>query len=85
MSYRVIWPRAARNDLADIWLNSADRNDVTTGSAEIDRLLEDDPLHVGQPMQSSVRRRLTIPPLGVLFEVIEDDKRVIVLTVFRVA
>ena len=85
MSYRVIWPRAARNDLADIWMNSPDRNDVTAASAEIDRLLKDDPLRVGQPMQSSVRRRLTVPPLGVLYEVIEDDKRVLVQAVFRVA
>jgi hypothetical protein len=85
MSYRVIWPRAARNDLADIWLNSPDQTQVTFASAEIDRLLEDDPLRVGVPMQSSVRRRLTIPPLGVLYEVIEDDKRVVVNAVFRVA
>lgn len=85
MSYRVIWPRAARNDLADIWLNAADQNAVTSASAEIDRQLGAEPLRAGRPMRSSVRRRLVVPPLGVLYEVIEDDKRVVVLTVFRIA
>jgi plasmid stabilization system protein ParE len=85
MSYRVIWPRAARNDLADIWLNAPDQNAVTAASAEIDRLLEDDPLHAGHPMLSSVHRRLAVPPLGVLYEVVEDDKRVIVEAVFAVS
>lgn len=84
MSYRVTWQRAAKNDLADIWLNAPDQNAVTMASAEIDRLLKDDPLHIGSAMRSSIHRQLGVPPLGVLYEVVEDDKRMIVQAVFRV-
>lgn len=85
MNYRVTWQRAAKNDLADIWLNAADQNAVTVASAEIDRLLSDNPLQVGSAMRSSIHRRLGVSPLGVLYEVIEDDKRVVVQAVFTVA
>jgi plasmid stabilization system protein ParE len=85
MKYVVLWPKGATNDLTEIWLDSADRQQVTDASDEIDRLLKRHPLRVGQPMESSVQRRLVLPPLGVHYEVIEDDKRVIVLAVFEIA
>ena len=82
MSYVVLWPKGAMDDLTQIWLGSQLRDQVTTASAEIDQQLKSQPLRIGQPMQSSVQRRYLCPPLGVFYEVIEDDKRVIVLAVF---
>lgn len=85
MSYTVRWRKKAWNDLADIWLNASDQAAVTAASAAIESRLKRDPLRVGRAVRSSVHRGYSVPPLGVLFEVIEDDKRVIVLAVFRVA
>ena len=83
MSYVVLWRKNARDELTNLWLYSPDRNDITSATAKIDTLLADSPLYEGYPLRSSVHRRLSVPPLGVLYEVIEDDKRVIVLAVFE--
>lgn len=42
------------------------------------------PLSLGESRESSVARLATDPPLGFLYEVIEDDKRVVVQKVFAV-
>ena len=85
MSYLVLWRKNSRNELTNLWLSASDRNAVTAATAEIDRVLADQPLYAGHPVRSSVHRQLGIPPLGVLYEVIEDDKRVVVLAVFLLA
>jgi hypothetical protein len=61
-----------------------DRNAVTAASAWLDAHLTRDPLHFGQPWASSVHRIAVRDPIGVEFEVIEDDKRVIVHGVFAI-
>lgn len=81
----VEFETAADNDLAAIWMAAPDRNAVTNASNELDQAMADDPLTLGESRESSVRRVAFCPPLGVHFEVIEDDKRVIVEAVFRVA
>lgn len=84
-NYDVGYEKAAEDDLAAIWLAASDRNAVTNACAVIDAALEDDPLSVGESRESSVRRIAFEPPIGIEFEVIEDDKRVVVDSVFRVA
>jgi hypothetical protein len=42
MSFEVIWRRAAENELANIWMNSTDRDAITRASAILDRMLEDE-------------------------------------------
>lgn len=82
MSYRVDWTSAAESDLAALWNAAADRNAVTTASEWLDEHLARDPLRFGEPWASSVHRIAVCDPIGVEFEVIEDDKRVIVHGVF---
>jgi hypothetical protein len=84
MSYRVEWTVEAENDLAVRWNTAGDRNTVTAAAQWLDEHLERDPLHFGEPWTSSVHRIAIRDPIGIEFEVIEDDKRVIVHGVFAV-
>jgi hypothetical protein len=78
----VEWTSEAENDLAALWIAATDRNAVTVASAWLDDQLVADPLHFGEPWASSVHRIAVDEPIGIEFEVIEDDKRVIVHGVF---
>ncbi len=70
--------------MASVWLDAADRNAVTSAAATIDRLLSRDPDSRGEIRFDTVRT-LSVPPLGVDFEVIELDRIVYVLIVWSVA
>jgi hypothetical protein len=85
MNYEVVWGPIAENMLATAWLGFPDRNAVTRAAEWLDRHLAHDPLGLGFPRSSSVHRVAFRTPLGVEFEVIEDDKRVIVQGVFVVS
>lgn len=82
MKYDVVWLPAAEDELAALWLASTDRPNLSRAIAAIEAALEIQPLYVGTPLLSSVQRFLWNLPVGVEFEIIEDDKRVIVLNVF---
>lgn len=82
MTYDVVWGPLPLNQLARIWTAALDRNAITRAAAVLDRALLLHPLRVGQPLDSSVHRIAYHPPLGIEYEVIEDDKRVIVQAVF---
>ncbi|QDU23164.1 hypothetical protein [Urbifossiella limnaea] len=84
MSYAVVWAPTAERQLAAVWTAAADRAAVTAASAWLDKRLASDPLRFGRPIDSSVHRSGSFDGLGVEFEVIEDDKRVIVHGVFTV-
>jgi plasmid stabilization system protein ParE len=84
MKYKVDWLPAAEQELADIWLQAADRNAVSQAAHAIDQVLEIDPDHAGESRPEG-RRIFFGPPLGVLFRVIEDDKLVQVIQVWRFA
>ncbi|MBN9520934.1 hypothetical protein J0H58_20835 [bacterium] len=84
MSYEVVWAPTAERQLAAVGTVAADRNAVTTASAWLDARLAADPLRFGTPTDSSVHRSGSSDILGVEFEVIEGDKRVIVHGVFAV-
>ena len=84
MNYRVEWTSEAENDLAGLWNAAADRNAMTAASAWLDDQLAVDPLHFGEPWASSVHRIAVDDPIGIEFEVIEDDKLVIVHGVFAI-
>jgi len=83
MNYTVEHEKEAENDLASIWIMATDRNRIVAASATLDREMAHDPLTLGESRESSVRRVAFCPPIGVEFEVIEDDKRVVVEAVFR--
>lgn len=82
MRYEVLWGPVAVQQLAAIWLAAADRNAVTAAADRLDRWLARIPLQLGESRTSSVHRVAYHDPIGVEYEVIEDDKRVIVQGVF---
>ena len=82
MNYDVVWGPILENMLARIWVAAQDRNAVTRAAAELEQALADQPLRVGHPLDSSVHRIAYRPPLGIEYEVVEDDNRVIVQAVF---
>lgn len=82
MKYEVYWDARAEADLATVWLGAADRVAVTRAASWFDEHLARSPLKLGESRASSVHRLAFYSPLGIEFEVIEDDKRVIVQAVF---
>ncbi len=48
MNFRVRWLRAARDQLATVWLVHSDRNSITTAAHRIDLLLANDPQNEGE-------------------------------------
>lgn len=83
-AYTIEWTPDAEADLADRWLAASDRSAVTAAAQWLETKLGSDPLRFGQPWWSSIHRIAVRGPIGVEFEVIEDDKRVIVHGVFAV-
>ncbi|HBI43927.1 MAG TPA: hypothetical protein DDY78_13910 [Planctomycetales bacterium] len=82
MKYTVTWAPSAERHLAAIWTAASDRDAVSQASNTIDFLLVRDPESRGEPSFDTVRI-LTVPPLGVDFEVQEPDRIVFVLSVWR--
>lgn len=82
MTYRVIWGPQVEQMLAAIWLAAGDRRAETAAAAWFDRQLSRSPLALGESRESTLHRVEYYGPLGVEFEVIPDDNRVIVQAVF---
>jgi hypothetical protein len=82
MSYSVVWVRTALNQLAAISVASSDRAGVTSAAHWLERELGRRPLTLGESRTASVVRIAHRRPLGVEFEIIEDDKKVRVLRVW---
>lgn len=85
MNSTVEYKSRAENDLATIWMAASEREAGTVASAQLDAWLGDAALFHGESRRSSVHRVAFCPPLGLEYEVVEDDKRVLVQAVFRVA
>ncbi|MHC4176588.1 MAG: type II toxin-antitoxin system RelE/ParE family toxin [Planctomycetota bacterium] len=83
MSYTVVWKPAAEEELAQLWTDADDRNAVTAAADEIDRLLRSSPHKQGESRRGSVRV-VFIDPIGVFFDVQDQDRLVSVLRVWRV-
>ena len=84
MKYRVIYDRVAEQELAEVWLLSANRNGVTSASAWLDVKLQINPLAIGRSRLSSLQRISILPDLGSFYDVVPDDAKVIVQGVFTV-
>ena len=82
MKYEVVWTTSAESDLANVWLDAVDRSAVSLAADEIDQELASTPLSFGIARKSSVDRYTEVGPLGVAYEVVEDDKRVYVRHVY---
>ena len=67
----VTWDDDAHDELARLWTNNPRiRQEITTASDEIDRLLAIDPLSIGEA-SSRRTREFVVPPLNVLYFVSE--------------
>lgn len=83
MKYTVVWKPAAEADLARIWSSAADRNLVSAAADEIDRLLRSFPHDQGESRSGAVRV-MFVPPVGVFYEIAEEDRLVCVLALWAV-
>lgn len=81
MKFTVVWTPAAEQDLAALWLNADDRNAVSSAANSIERLLRHSPNAVGETFFDTVRT-IVVPPLGVDYEVSDQDRLVYVLSVW---
>ena len=84
MNYSVALSQLAHQQLAAVWLASANRNAVTTGSHAIELTLAAAPHTVGTHLFDNVYE-YTHPPLGVEYEVVDADCRVFILAVWDAA
>ena len=82
MSYFGEWTDDALNGLAAAWTTAADRTAVTRASHRLDVALGRHPFGLGLPRTSSVNRLAVDLPLGIDYEIIEDDKTVRVVHVW---
>jgi hypothetical protein len=82
MIFTVAWIAAAVNELADLWIIAPDRDRVTAAASTLDELLRHNPQTLGESRHGNVRI-LVEDPLGIDFEVVEDDRIVYVLSVWR--
>lgn len=81
--YRVRWRRSARDELTLIWLRigSAERNDVTRATHEIDEALRSNPIGNSESRDAGNRIAINLP-IGVRFRIDENTRTVYVLEVW---
>ena len=82
MKYTVVWVPAALMELATAWSDADDRTEVAAASDEIDHQLSMAPRLAGESRGGNLRI-LFAGPLAVDFEVLEEDRMVMVLSVWR--
>jgi len=80
MKYTVVSTPLADLQLTEIWLKAANPQDVTDASDRIEALLRNDPDRLGE-LRRDGRRVIVLPPLTVTFDIIQDDRKVIVRSV----
>jgi hypothetical protein len=82
VNWTVVWVSDAEAELAELWLAPLQRQLVANAANEIDRILGIAPRDAGESREEG-RRILLVPPLGVTFRVLEADRVVRVLEVWR--
>jgi hypothetical protein len=82
MKFTVVYLSSAEQQLADLWLKATDPQAVTAASNQIDRLLAESPLTVGESRVSSLRI-LVVEPLVAVYDVREADHLVKVWAVWQ--
>lgn len=83
MKYTVTWKPSAQRRLTDIWVVAPDRRAVTGAADAIDKLLRASPQDQGESRSGSVRI-LIVSPLAVVYDILEADRLVEVLSVRHV-
>jgi plasmid stabilization system protein ParE len=81
MKYTVVWQEAAEEDLGRIWLATTNRQAVADAADRIDVLLRSNPKRAATSDNAEFME-IRIPPLKVAFLIQEDDRRVVVASVW---
>jgi len=81
MTFRVVWTDKATQELAEIWLNAADREAVNAAAALIDRVLKVHPLDDRHEIVNGFGTALRVP-VGIDFGVDPENQLVIVVAVW---
>lgn len=82
MTYTVVWRPTAERKLADIWLAAQDREAVRAAADAMESLLKSTPADVGEARDGKTRI-LTVSPLAIYFDVLDDDCLVAVWAVWK--
>jgi hypothetical protein len=80
MKYTVVWKSAAKRQIAEIWMQAPNHQEVTAAANAIDAALRLKPHSCGESRDSNFRLVIELP-LGVFYAVNEEDQLV---TVFYV-
>jgi len=78
--FTLKWHPDATDQLADFWTQAADRQAITSASAQIVCLLERNPLGAGTPVAEGLYR-IIVPPLAVYYSVEQAQRLVRVAAV----
>lgn len=78
MKATVVWTQEAMNQLAQVWLNAADRTAVTSAADRIDAHLKQSPDSTGVPYDDHTYL-LIVRPLAVRYEFRAMDNLVVVV------
>ncbi len=81
MKYTVVWSPAAERKLASIWVDAVNREVIADVANSLDSQLTRSPYTVGESRPYGQRIAHCLP-LGIRFEVHEDDRLVRILTVW---
>ena len=81
MRFTVTWHPSAEQELAEIWLQASDRENVTQAANIIDRVLASEPLTHGEDFYGD--RILVALPLAVTYTVSQPDRSVQILQVWH--
>jgi hypothetical protein len=84
MNYIVHWTAGAIGQLATVWTAASDRTAVTEASYRLEMEIRADPYGVGVPRNTPLNRTAVELPLGIEYEIIEDDKTVRILSVWAI-
>ena len=82
LPYTVIWGSEAEGELAAIWLHSTDRDTIANAANFLDAELVEDPLDLGESRPNGQRIAHALP-LGIRFQIQEQDRLVKVLAVWE--
>jgi len=82
MKFTVTWSPKAERDVASLWLAAHDRAEVAKAADLFDAFLRDEAYPLAQA-QSNRGHILYYPPLAIHFEIIDEDRLVLVLACWR--
>jgi hypothetical protein len=72
MRWTVVWNVPVQQDLAEIWLNSTNREAIRAAADQIDKELTNDAHQKGEDFYGD--RLLVISPLAVVYSVSNEDR-----------